>query len=57
MKNKFTKNWGLKLVSFLFAVLVWIVVTNINDPISPLPVSDVPVTIRHAELISERGQV
>ncbi|MCH5259378.1 MAG: hypothetical protein J1F18_06485 [Lachnospiraceae bacterium] len=57
MKNKFTKNWGLKLVSFLFAVLVWIVVTNINDPIQPLPVSDVPVTIRHAELIAERGQV
>ena len=57
MKNKFTKNWGLKLVSFLFAVLVWIIVTNINDPIQPLPVSDVPVTIRHAELITERGQV
>ena len=57
MKNKITKNWGLKLVSFLFAVLVWIVVTNINDPISPLPVSDVPVTIRHADLITERGQV
>ena len=57
MKNKITKNWGLKLVSFLFAVLVWIVVTNINDPIQPLPVSDVPVTIRHAELLTERGQV
>ena len=57
MKNKLTKNWGLKLVSFLFAVLVWIVVTNINDPITPLPVSDVPVTIRHGELLTERGQV
>ena len=57
MKNKITKNWGLKLVSFLFAVMVWIIVTNINDPIVPLRVSDVPVTIRHAELITERGQV
>ena len=57
MKNKFTKNWGLKLVSFLFAVLVWIIVTNINDPIVPFPVSDVPVTIRHAELLTEKGQV
>ena len=57
MRNKITKNWGLKLVSFLFAVLVWIVVTNINDPITPLPVSDVPVTIRHGELLTERGQV
>ena len=57
MRNKITKNWGLKLVSFLFAVLVWIVVTNINDPITPLPVSDVPVIIRHGELLTERGQV
>lgn len=57
MRNKITKNWGLKLVSFLLAILVWIVVTNINDPIQPLPISDVPVTIRHAELLTERGQV
>ena len=57
MKNKITKNWGLKLVSFLFAVMIWIIVTNINDPIVPLRVSDVPVTIRNAELITEKGQV
>ena len=57
MRHKITKNWVLKLVSFLLAILVWIVVTNINDPIQPLPISDVPVTIRHAELLTERGQV
>ena len=57
MKNKLTKNWGLKLVSFLFAVLIWIIVTNINDPVASLRVSDVPVTIRGGELITERGQV
>lgn len=57
MKDKLTKNWGLKLVSFLFAVLLWIIVTNINDPVVPLRFSDVPVTIRGGELITERGQV
>ena len=57
MKNKITKNWGLKLVSFLFAVVLWIVVTNINDPVTVFRVSDVPVTIRNAELITDRGQV
>ena len=57
MKNKITKNWGLKLVSFLFAVMIWIIVTNINDPIVPLRVSDVPVTIRNADLITEKGQI
>lgn len=57
MKNKLTKNWGLKLVSFLFAAMLWIIVTNINDPVVSLRVSDVPVTIRGGELITERGQI
>ena len=57
MKNKITKNWGLKLVSFLLAIMIWLVVTNINDPVAPLPVSDVPVTIINGDLITERGQV
>ena len=57
MRNKITKNWGLKLVSFLFALMIWLVVTNINDPVVSLRVSDVPVTIRNGDLITERGQV
>ncbi|MDE6388202.1 MAG: hypothetical protein K2L82_10425 [Lachnospiraceae bacterium] len=57
MKNKITKNWGLKLVSFLFASMVWIIVTNINDPVVPLRLSDIPVTIRNMDLITERGQI
>ena len=57
MRNKITKNWGLKLVSFFFAVMIWIIVTNINDPVVSLRVSDVPVTIRNGDLITERGQV
>lgn len=57
MKNKITRNWGLKLVSFLFAVMLWIIVTNINDPVTPLRASYVPVTILNKELITERGQI
>ncbi|MBD5450054.1 MAG: hypothetical protein HDR28_07860 [Lachnospiraceae bacterium] len=57
MKNKITQNWGLKLVSFLFAAMLWIIVTNINDPITPFPASDVHVILRNTELITGRGQV
>ena len=57
MKNRLTRNWGLKIASFLSAALLWLVVTNINDPIVPYRVSDVPVTIRNANLITDRGQV
>lgn len=57
MKNRLTRNWGLKIASFLSAALLWLVVTNINDPIVPYRVTDVPVTIRNANLITDRGQV
>ncbi|MCM1121424.1 MAG: CdaR family protein [Eubacterium sp.] len=56
IKNKIINNWGLKLVSFLFAAMVWVVVTNINDPVVPWKVSEVPVSIRNLDLITERGQ-
>ena len=57
MKHRITKNWGLKLVSFLFAVMLWVIVTNINDPISPLRVYDIPVVIKNGDLITENGQI
>lgn len=57
MKNKLTRNWGLKIASFLSAAVLWLVVTNINDPINTYRVTDVPVTIKNANLITERGQV
>ena len=57
MKNKLTRNWGLKIASFLSAAVLWLVVTNINDPLTTFRVTDVPVTIRNANLITERGQV
>lgn len=57
MKNKLTKNWGLKLASFLFAAVLWVVVTNINDPIEPIRFSNIPVTIINGDLITERGQI
>lgn len=57
MKNKLTRNWGLKIVSFLFAAMLWVIVTNINDPVISKQFADVPVTIRNTELITGRGQV
>lgn len=57
MKHRITKNWGLKLVSFLFAVMLWVVVTNINDPISPLRLYNIPVEIKNGDLITGKGQI
>ena len=57
MKHKITKNWGLKLVSFLFAAVLWLIVTNINDPSSPYKESNIPVVLKNTDLITNTGQI
>ncbi len=57
MKNRLSRNWGLKIGSFLFATILWIVVTNVNDPIGTFRVYNVPVEIQNADLITSNGQV
>lgn len=57
MKNKLTRNWGLKLGSFIFAAILWLIVTNINDPVGTFRVYNVPVQIQNADLITNNGQI
>lgn len=57
MKNRLTRNWGLKLGSFIFAIILWLIVTNINDPVGTFRVYNVPVQIRNADLITSSGQI
>ncbi|MCH5254102.1 MAG: hypothetical protein J1F41_04190 [Lachnospiraceae bacterium] len=57
MKNRLSQNLGLKLGSFLFACILWIIVTNINDPIKTLTVYNVPVNIQNADLITDNGKI
>lgn len=57
MKNKLSQNWGLKLGSFLFAVMLWLIVTNINDPVGTLRLYNVPVELQNEQLITNSGQI
>ena len=55
--KRFTANWGLKLASLIFAVVVWFLITNINDPITSVRYTNVPVTLKNPNLITDQGQV
>lgn len=55
--SQLTNNWGVKVVSVLFAVAIWLIVTNINDPVIPYKVYNVPVKLINTELITNQGQV
>lgn len=55
--KKLTSNWGLKLASLIFAIIVWFLVTNINDPVTSVRYTNIPVTLKNTNLITDQGQV
>lgn len=57
MKNKYTGNLGLKLASVLGAVLLWLVVTSIDNPVKSQNYYNVPVKLLNTALITDSGQV
>lgn len=44
MKEKLTKNLGLKILSLFVAVLLWVVILNVGDPITEKEFDDITVT-------------
>lgn len=57
MKNKLTDNLILKVLSVLMAVLIWIVVLNINDPSKTRVISGIKVMVENESVITDNGQV
>ncbi len=57
MKEKLTRNIGLKILSIILAAFLWLVITNVIDPISTKPFRDVKVEILHADAITSLGQI
>lgn len=55
-KNKLTDNLFLRILAVIVAVLVWIIVVNVSDPIIESTYSGVPVEILNADLISKQNQ-
>jgi len=56
MKHKLTNNWGLKLGSLIFAFFLWIIVTNMNDPVIQYKVYNVPVRFINTGVVTDEGK-
>ena len=50
-------NWGLKLISLVFATCLWFFVTNYQDPETVLTVNNVPVKLLHTDAVTQDGKV
>ncbi len=57
MKNKVFHNWTLKLTSVVIALVLWVIIYNINDPEESKRIFNVPVTFVNTEVITDDNQV
>lgn len=51
MQKRITKNLTLKILAFLIAVFLWLIVVNIDDPVDDKTFSNIPVQVTHEEVI------
>lgn len=56
MKKKLTRSIGLKILSILLAVILWIVITNVDDPIDSKTFHDIPVRIINEDIVKTENQ-
>jgi len=57
MREKSTRNIGLKILSLLLAVLLWIVILNIDDPPITETFENIPVTKVNENILKSKDQV
>ena len=55
LKNLISNNTGMKVLSVLIAVLIWILVANINDPVRTERFSGIPVRIINESALTDLG--
>ncbi len=57
MKEILTRNIGLKILSIILAVLLWLAITNLENPITTKSFRDVQIQILNEDVIAKLGKV
>lgn len=57
MKERLTRNTGLKILSLLVAFLVWVVILNVDDPVITKTFRDIQVTTINENVLEEKDKV
>lgn len=56
-KNKMLNNFGYKILSIFFAILLWIVVMNISDATITKQINDIPVEQLNGDVLEELDKI
>ena len=55
--NKMTGNLALKLIALAIAFLIWILVTNTNNPVKSSLFTAVPINVINQDSVADIGKV
>lgn len=56
-KYKFMNNLGLKIIALVFSAFLWLIVVNLDNPVSSSTFTNIPVTIVNDDIITSAGDV
>lgn len=56
-KYKLMNNIGLKIIAFVFAAFLWLIVVNLDNPIESRTFTDINVVIENDDIITSAGDV
>lgn len=56
MKKKLTNNLGMRILAVVIAILIWIIVVNVSDPIIESTYPGIPVEIINADTITKQNK-
>ena len=56
-KELILKNFGLKIIAVILAIVIWIVIVNVDNPSERKTISGIEVELLNAESVEESGYI
>ena len=56
MKKRLTNNLSLKILAFLIAAFMWLIVVNIDDPITDKTYTGIPVSVINEDVVTDNNR-
>jgi YbbR domain-containing protein len=57
MKQKILNNWILKILSVVVALVIWLAVTNVSDPVQTKTITGIPIHLTDTDALTEQNKL
>lgn len=57
MKERLTRNLGMKIISLIIAVFLWIIINGLTDPVTTEVIEDIPVRLVNEASMDSLGKI